>query len=60
MGGNCAGVVFFRWPGSDEALVMEPSEVLMAAGLAAGAQRRPAGSNWWMVAAPLFTAWTSI
>jgi hypothetical protein len=33
MGGNCAGVVFFRWPQSDENLVMQPDEVSMAARL---------------------------
>ena len=26
-GGLCAGVVFFRWPGADETLVMSPDEV---------------------------------
>jgi hypothetical protein len=32
--GNLAGVVFFRWPGDGETLVMQPEEVLAAAGLA--------------------------
>ena len=35
MRGYCAGVVFFRWPGSNESLVMRPDQVLSAAGLAA-------------------------
>jgi hypothetical protein len=34
MGGNCVGVVFFRWPASNESLVMDPDETLVAAGLA--------------------------
>jgi hypothetical protein len=34
MRGNCVGVVFFRWPESNENLVMQPEEILMAAGLA--------------------------
>ncbi|MGD1073888.1 MAG: DUF3142 domain-containing protein [Bryobacteraceae bacterium] len=34
MRGNCAGIVFFRWPASYENLVMWPDEVLTAAGLA--------------------------
>ena len=33
--GYLAGVVFFRWPSSNEALTMRPDEVLMAAGLSA-------------------------
>ena len=33
MSGYLAGVVFFRWPGSDERLAMQPDEVMMAAGL---------------------------
>jgi hypothetical protein len=28
MGRYCAGIVFFRWPGADEALVMSPDEIL--------------------------------
>jgi hypothetical protein len=28
---GCAGVVFFRWPGENDALVMQPDEVLVAA-----------------------------
>jgi hypothetical protein len=43
MGGYCAGVVFFSWPSSRETLVMQPSEVLIAAGAAANAQRKPVG-----------------
>ena len=43
IGGHLAGVVFFRWPASDEALAMSPDEVLNAAGLSA--QRRPAGNR---------------
>jgi len=39
MRGNVAGVVFFRWPGSGEALTMEPGEVLAAAGVQ-GVSRR--------------------
>ncbi len=42
IGGYCAGVVFFRWPGPDEGLVMQPSEVLIAAGVIAEEQRKPA------------------
>jgi uncharacterized protein DUF3142 len=34
MRGYCAGVVFFRWPGSGESLVMRPDQVLSAAGFA--------------------------
>jgi hypothetical protein len=34
MGGAVAGVVFFRWPTSDERLTMQPGEALGAAGLA--------------------------
>jgi hypothetical protein len=33
-------VVFFRWPGSGEALAMQPNEVLMAAGLRGQDRRR--------------------
>ena len=33
MQGNCAGVVFFRWPAANEYLVMQPDEVLAAGGL---------------------------
>jgi hypothetical protein len=32
--GNCAGVLFFRWPSVDEGLVLPPDEILTAAGLA--------------------------
>ena len=42
MRGYCAGVVFFRWPGSDESLALQPDEVLSAAGLAPQAQKKPA------------------
>jgi hypothetical protein len=35
MGGHLAGVVFFRWPSSNETLTMQPEEVLVAAGLRA-------------------------
>jgi hypothetical protein len=34
MRGYCAGVVFFRWPGWDESLALQPDEVLSAAGVA--------------------------
>ncbi len=33
IGGYLVGVVFFRWPSSNEALAMQPDEVLNAAGL---------------------------
>ncbi|HLJ45750.1 MAG TPA: DUF3142 domain-containing protein [Bryobacteraceae bacterium] len=33
MGGQAAGVVFFRWPSSNEALALDPREVLAAAGV---------------------------
>jgi hypothetical protein len=37
-GGLCAGVVFFRWPGADETLVMSPDEVAESVtGVAKGA-----------------------
>jgi hypothetical protein len=42
MGGNCAGVVFFRWPTPDETMVLQPDEALLAAGLAPR-QETPAG-----------------
>ncbi len=38
MGPNCTGVIFFRWPTSSESLVMQPGEVLAAAGLPAAVQ----------------------
>ena len=41
IGGNCAGVVFFRWPGAEETLVMRPEEVLAASGAAAAPQPLP-------------------
>jgi hypothetical protein len=31
MGGYCGGVVFFRWPGPDEVLAMDPSAVMRVA-----------------------------
>ena len=40
MGANCAGVVFFRWPTDNETLVMEPGEVLAAAGAAPPAAKQ--------------------
>ena len=40
MGKYCAGVVFFRWSGSEESLVMQPGEVLLAAGSGGGTQRK--------------------
>jgi len=36
MGGYCGGVIFFRWPGSNETLTAQPDEVLDA--IAGGAQ----------------------
>jgi hypothetical protein len=42
MGGQCAGVLFFRWPAAYESLTMFPEEVLQAVGLrnlAAGKSR---------------------
>lgn len=39
LGGYCAGVLFFRWPGPREALTMDPDEVLAAAGIAPGSDR---------------------
>ncbi len=42
IGGNCAGVIFFRWPMENEALVMQPEEVLAAAGVAPLPQKAPA------------------
>ena len=42
MGGNCGGAVFFRWPASNENLVMHPDDVLVAAGLAPP-ERKAAG-----------------
>jgi hypothetical protein len=40
LAGYFAGAVFFRWPSWSEALVMQPDEVLSAAGLAVRNQRR--------------------
>ena len=40
MGGHLAGVVFFRWAGSDETLALQPDEVLRAAGLPSQGRRR--------------------
>lgn len=42
-GGNCVGVLFFRWPNYNEVLAMDPSEVLAAAGAGPPA-RKPAPS----------------
>lgn len=39
--GNCAGVVFFRWPGFDESLAMQPDEVLAAAGVTGQRDSKP-------------------
>ncbi len=33
IGGYCAGVLFFRWPGWGETLTAQPNEVLVAAGV---------------------------
>jgi hypothetical protein len=33
MGSRCAGVLFFRWPTSNETLVMQPDDALAAGGL---------------------------
>lgn len=33
MRGYCAGVIFFRWPASDETLATQPAEILAAAGV---------------------------
>jgi hypothetical protein len=41
LGGYCAGVLFFRWPGPREALTMDPDAVLAAAGIAPGSGRPP-------------------
>jgi hypothetical protein len=38
--GYCAGVVFFRWPASNETLAMQPAEIMMAAGLSPPATER--------------------
>jgi len=40
--GYCAGIVFFRWPASNETLAMQPAETLMAAGLSPPAPERRA------------------
>lgn len=32
MGGHLAGIVYFRWPGANESLTMQPDEVLRAGG----------------------------
>ena len=40
MGGQCAGVLFFRWPAAYESLTMFPEEVLQAAGV-----RKPAAGK---------------
>jgi hypothetical protein len=41
--GHLAGVVFFRWPSSNEALAMQPDDVLVAAGFLN--RDRPSGSS---------------
>jgi hypothetical protein len=41
MRGYCAGVVFFRWPASNETLALQPDEILLAAGLASQKQTKP-------------------
>ena len=38
---RCRGVVFFRWPGWDDALVMQPDAILAAAGAAPAADPKP-------------------
>jgi hypothetical protein len=38
---RCRGVVFFRWPGWDDALVMQPDAILAAAGVAPAADSKP-------------------
>jgi hypothetical protein len=38
---RCRGVVFFRWPGWEDALVMQPDAVLSAAGVAPPADPKP-------------------
>jgi hypothetical protein len=42
MGGNCGGVLFFRWPLADENLVMDPDDAWSAAGFAPP-ERKSAG-----------------
>jgi hypothetical protein len=41
--GYCAGVVFFRWPASNETLAMQPAETLTAAGLSTPATGKHPG-----------------
>ncbi len=41
--GYCAGVVFFRWPTSNETLAMQPAETLLAAGLSTPASGKRVG-----------------
>ncbi|HLG97536.1 MAG TPA: DUF3142 domain-containing protein [Bryobacteraceae bacterium] len=41
MAGRITGVVFFRWPGAEEALTMQPDEVLEAAGKPSSNSHRP-------------------
>jgi hypothetical protein len=38
---GCRGVLFFRWPSWSDALVMQPDEVLAAAGVAPAADPKP-------------------
>lgn len=40
--GYCAGILFFRWPSSNETLAMQPMEALNAAGLASPPQQKRA------------------
>ena len=42
MAGRAAGMVFFRWPSSNDALTMQPGEVQEAAGEFRNAQHHPA------------------
>jgi hypothetical protein len=39
MGGNLAGIVFFRWPTGNETMAMQPDEVLEAAGILKGIRK---------------------
>lgn len=41
IGGNCAGVLFFRWPLLGEVLAMDPADVLAAAGAGRAPQKPP-------------------
>jgi hypothetical protein len=46
LGPQCAGVLFFRWPQSNEALTLMPEEALAAAGLPAGSNRAPSVTTY--------------